>query len=270
MSDCCNVSLVCREQDVVRFEMLGFEREEWDNPATGVGVAMRGEDMNYGATSALKALATEGIPFTGSHGAGGDYGEMLFASAGGESIWVDHLGDDRPAVGVARDGTIDPPAPKWAMTYYRLDAEAERLIAASHEAREAYLADLSASGGERRGGRPMKAKPNKAIRRALFEAYRRNQMADAHEAAKPLVRRWLGLGSESAYRAALQAGMMRWVHDEPPPKRCMGWLCLTQAGIEAMRAHEAEFAETLARMNAHGYQHTYEAHYVLMGGLSSR
>ena len=148
MSDCCNVSLVCREQDVARFEMLGFEREEWDNPATGVGVAMRGEDMNYGATSALEALATEGIPFTGSHGGGGDYGEMLFASAGGESIWVDHLGDDGPAVGVVRDGTIDPAALKWAMTYYRLDAAAERLMPASAQARDAYLADLAASVGQ--------------------------------------------------------------------------------------------------------------------------
>ena len=46
MSDCCHVSLVCRAEDVARFEALGFERDEWDDPATGAGVGMRGVDMN--------------------------------------------------------------------------------------------------------------------------------------------------------------------------------------------------------------------------------
>ena len=106
------------------------------------------------------------------------------------------------------------------------------------------------------------------IKGLLFEAYRRNQMADNVERSKPLTRRWLGLGTEAAYRPALRAGLMQFHDGEIPPPRCMGWLCLTTAGVAALKRIEPECQRALASLNADaGYQSSYVAHYQLAGGL---
>jgi len=102
----------------------------------------------------------------------------------------------------------------------------------------------------------------------LFEAYRRNAMSNPLEARKPLLKRWLGLGTEAGYRPILKAGLMRFHDDQAPPPRCMEWLCLTPAGIAAMERHTTEFAQALQalRSDPH-YQSSYAANYMMAGGV---
>lgn len=67
--------------------------------------------------------------------------------------------------------------------------------------------------------------------RALREALRRwlvfYVVGGEHD--KPLHKAWLGLGYKTDYKAAVDAGLMEWVHGEPQP-RCEGWLRLTPTG----------------------------------------
>lgn len=110
------------------------------------------------------------------------------------------------------------------------------------------------------------------VRRLLFEAYRRNEMAKTNpsENIKPLNQRWLGLGSKSAYLPVLKAGLMRFHDGELPPPRCMGWLCLTDAGVDRMRELEPEFKKVLDEMKAQGYEKTVYAQFMLAGGVTCR
>ena len=117
--------------------------------------------------------------------------------------------------------------------------------------------------GMRRGRRDMASR--KAL---LFEAYRRNAMARTHDRAEPLLQRWLGLGTASAYATALNAGLMRFYDGQTPPPRCMGWLCLTEAGIAEMEAHAKEFAAVLEDMKQHGYSQSIIGQYMLAGGIT--
>lgn len=109
----------------------------------------------------------------------------------------------------------------------------------------------------------------KRIESLLFEAYRRNRMADACERLKPLTARWLGLGTEAAYRPALKAGLMVFHDGQTPPPRCMGWLCLTPAGVNAMQHKEKKFSFYLRRMRKAGYDSTILANFMLSGGIVS-
>ena len=112
-------------------------------------------------------------------------------------------------------------------------------------------------------------KKNRQVRGLLFEAYRRNGMFDPHEQAKPIDQRWLGLGTEAAYRPVLEAGLMTFHDGQIPPPRCMGWLCLTEKGIAAFDDLSKEFAEIMAELKRDkGYQGSYVAHYMLAGGLT--
>ena len=108
------------------------------------------------------------------------------------------------------------------------------------------------------------------IKQLLFEAYRRNQMAGSLELSEPLARRWLGLGTEAAYRPVLKAGLMQFHDGQVPPPRCMGWLCLTTEGIAVLTDFELEFQTKLASLNANPrYQSSYVAHYQLAGGITA-
>jgi len=106
----------------------------------------------------------------------------------------------------------------------------------------------------------------------LFEAYRRNDMArfDKSEQAKPLHRRWLGLGTAAAYRSVIQAGLMTFHNGNIPHKRCMGWLCLTDKGIIAMKTLAAKFRfqEQIDLKSKYDYKKSIEFNYMLFGGLT--
>jgi hypothetical protein len=100
--------------------------------------------------------------------------------------------------------------------------------------------------------------------RLLFEAYRRNEMTlDQVERSKPLSERWLGLGTAAAYRPVLDAGLMRFFDGKTPPVRCMGWLCLTELGIQKMKEYEGEFKGSIP-----AYTH-YSWTYMMANGITN-
>lgn len=103
-------------------------------------------------------------------------------------------------------------------------------------------------------------------KRLLYEAYRRNDMADSCDRISSLQDRWLGLGTRTTYKPVLEAkggALMAWV--STPPPRCMGWLHLTERGVKALKQHEEEFKEALATLKTNkNYTQSYKAHYVLV------
>jgi hypothetical protein len=64
----------------------------------------------------------------------------------------------------------------------------------------------------------------------MIEALRRYCMFHAGE---PLDQAWIGLGTASEYKPALESGLMRWAHGKPSV-RCLGWLTLTPKGQNIM------------------------------------
>lgn len=74
----------------------------------------------------------------------------------------------------------------------------------------------------------------------LREAIRRNIIADSCEKAKELRHRWLGLGTAAAYRPMTESGYMQFT-SQIPPRGCMGWLTLTDAGVELFKEYENFF-----------------------------
>lgn len=71
-----------------------------------------------------------------------------------------------------------------------------------------------------------------SVERLLLEAYRRNGIGN--KAGQGITERWLGLGTEAEYRPAIAEGLMVWHDGIPPPKRILGWLCLTNKGAGAL------------------------------------
>lgn len=113
-------------------------------------------------------------------------------------------------------------------------------------------------------------KISEQVKCLLFEAYRRNDMADVFERRKPLGKRWLGCGSEDAYQPAITAGLMVFHDGRVPPPKCNGWLILTSKGIRAMNAHKAQFAAVLAVLKTMPvYQESYRARFMLAGALDA-
>lgn len=76
----------------------------------------------------------------------------------------------------------------------------------------------------------------------LREAYRRNT-ADFQKFEQPLLKRWLGLGTEAEYRPAIKASLMRFHNDKTPAPRYMGWLVLTENGVDELLKLAHEFHE---------------------------
>lgn len=70
----------------------------------------------------------------------------------------------------------------------------------------------------------------------LLEAYRRwiNDIGGSNPNT-PLGEKWLGLGTKTTYKSALDDGVMQWVYGTPHP-RTMGWLKLTTTGELWMKA----------------------------------
>ena len=84
---------------------------------------------------------------------------------------------------------------------------------------------------------------NRNLRSQMFEAYRRAHMGDSWEKAKPLGQKWIGLGTRSAYKEALDGGYMVF-HDGKTPE-CMGWLVLTPKGVDLYCQLAPEFKEAV-------------------------
>ncbi len=79
--------------------------------------------------------------------------------------------------------------------------------------------------------------------RLMNEAIRRYCLFHAGES---LDFAWIGLGTKSEYRPALDAGLMTFHDGREPYKRCMGWLVLTKKG-------QTEFLKMLANLIKNSY-----------------
>jgi hypothetical protein len=110
---------------------------------------------------------------------------------------------------------------------------------------------------------------SKRVTYLLFEAYRRNDLINRQLGEKtPLESRWLGLGTEAAYRPIIEAGLMTWVSGQPTAPRQARWLKLTAAGVEAFAAYEKELSEALAELKrSEAYQREYSSRFQLAGAL---
>ena len=99
----------------------------------------------------------------------------------------------------------------------------------------------------------------------FFEAHRRLKTADGYECSKPILERWIGLGTEAAYHPALQEGLMVFHDKQNPPPRCMGWLCLTESGLKILRKVQREHKEHLDCLCD---PKRFENQYMLLGGFT--
>jgi hypothetical protein len=69
----------------------------------------------------------------------------------------------------------------------------------------------------------------KATFNCLIEGYRRWILFNKDKPAKDV---WAGLGTSSQYNPAIKDGYMKWVEFLPPMKRQVGWLKLTDSGVD--------------------------------------
>jgi len=107
-------------------------------------------------------------------------------------------------------------------------------------------------------------------KKLLFEAYRRNNIEHSTEQGRPIEERWLGLGTDAAYRQMIDSGLMQFHNNHIPPTRCMGWLVLTNLGIKAIKEYESEFKEILDGMKRSGYDRSILANFQLAGGITKK
>lgn len=71
-----------------------------------------------------------------------------------------------------------------------------------------------------------------AVYRILLEALRRYCSFHPGEL---LTEAWVGLGTESPYRAAVEGGYMTYHDGKKPFKRCSGWYVLTEKGARIVK-----------------------------------
>jgi hypothetical protein len=112
-------------------------------------------------------------------------------------------------------------------------------------------------------------KISRCIKTLLFEAYRRNQMRDSDmNNSIPLTERWLGLGT--ADKPMLETGLMQFFDGITPPRRCMGWLVLTEAGVTEMQKLQSKFAAAYEILQASpNYKRSIQANYTLASGITT-
>lgn len=108
---------------------------------------------------------------------------------------------------------------------------------------------------------------NTTVKSFLTEAHRRIKNGDRHEKSKPILQKWVGLGTAAAYRPMLKLGLMRFHDYKTPPPRCMGWLCLTVKGLKQLRILQKE---QKAHLKSVCEEKSLENQYMLAGGLVSR
>ena len=57
---------------------------------------------------------------------------------------------------------------------------------------------------------------------------------DMNETGKAITNMWLGLGTYAQYKSVLELGLMKFHNNIIPPKRCLGWLILTEKGVDSL------------------------------------
>ena len=118
MGDRCYLTITFRKEDRKKVieQMEGFDEEDDSNNNTTITATMY--EANYGMDTERTNLANENVAFHGSHGAGGEYTEAIFASCG-EEYADTYAMDGFPAVKV-REGGVDQGDLEEAKKYYRV------------------------------------------------------------------------------------------------------------------------------------------------------
>ena len=98
MGDRCSVRLqYLKSDEPVVMDVLGVDMFNTEYHADGDAVCDVEEvEVNYGWYNQFEELASKGVQFTGSHGAGGDYGSRVFVGTGGRVIYLDTNSDGDP------------------------------------------------------------------------------------------------------------------------------------------------------------------------------
>lgn len=125
MGDRCYMSVTCRKADVPLFTGdgdLGFSVDTEDDQ-DGVVVT---DDERYPDIDDLP----KDIPFYGYHEAGCSYGPGCFACDGTDCIELEAAGG-MPVTEIYRNGEVSEYAMRQARIYYRILANAERLMQAA-------------------------------------------------------------------------------------------------------------------------------------------
>lgn len=107
MGDRCSMDLYMRKSD---FEALSDDLKEeigipYSEEDGGTVVQFSIDEVNYGAHTEREGWGEKGLVFYGSHGAGGDYGEYVFAAYDGMHIDCP-ASEGSPTVMVQDDGEI--------------------------------------------------------------------------------------------------------------------------------------------------------------------
>lgn len=123
MSDCCwfSMSILKADRDKATGIMFGKEWTEYtwsgeDDNKDGT-VTLVEYDADYGYMDRREKLAEARVPFEGQYGPGGEYGEAVFASHGGQHVDVVAV-DGLPVVIVYEDGEVDKAGLETAREYY--------------------------------------------------------------------------------------------------------------------------------------------------------
>jgi hypothetical protein len=138
MGDRCDFRMRCRPQDVDAIaEQLGAMADEAEGEPGECWIY--DDQANYGHADAIEQLATvRGATFYGYHGAGCEYGPMVFAAHGGKLAHIESdWSGDSPVVHVGQDG--EPAA--WmlaeAREYFAILARAVEVLDAADRLAEA-------------------------------------------------------------------------------------------------------------------------------------
>ena len=143
MGDRCYMEIVCRREDVPLFEQVGFLLRggcsfrdgrlqcDYADEAGSAVVHLSQDEANYacqvGSGSAGFGLLPKGVPFYGTHSAGGDYGDGVFATLGRSLDYATALqNSSAPAVELHPiTGKIDPRRLRAARHYLKTLAKVQ-------------------------------------------------------------------------------------------------------------------------------------------------
>lgn len=119
MGDRCYLRLVCRKSDQKRLlEAIDYGEEEFEVNDEGLTwIEMGFVEANYGLFEPRYKAAGLGIPFSGSHSAGGSYEASVFVSWAGRLTDTCCIGSS-PVAAVYQDRTFNASDVQAAFQYY--------------------------------------------------------------------------------------------------------------------------------------------------------
>lgn len=128
MSDCCNFDMTILKRDKEKIDEIMFsEVVRWseENDNEDGTITLVEYEANYGYYDQCRRLAKAGIVFSGFNGAGGGYGQGVFACYGGCLAEANAI-EDGPVALVNCNGSVDETSLKNAQDYYQTLEQVER------------------------------------------------------------------------------------------------------------------------------------------------